>query len=81
MSIIGKITNPLNHGKDLEDARKAYENKVESYKRKQKDLSDLTIRLYELRKDSLRKLQALDAYVSKLSNCPESIRKGTKRSL
>lgn len=81
MSIIGKITNPLNHGKDLEDARKAYEKKVESYKRKQKELSDITFRLYELRKDSLRKLQALDAYVSKLSNCPESIRKGTKRSL
>lgn len=81
MSIIGKITNPLNHGKDLEDARMAYERKFESYKRKQKELGDLSIRLYELRKDSLRKLQALDAYVSRLSNCPESIRKGTKRSL
>ena len=81
MSIIGKITNPLNHGKDLEDARKAYEKKVESYKKKQEELSDLTIRLYKLRKDSLRKLQALDEYVSKLCNCPESLRKGTKRSL
>lgn len=81
MSIIGKITNPLNHGKDLEDARKAYEKKVESYKKKQEELSDLTIRLYDLRKDSLRKLQALDEYVSKLCNCPESLRKGTKRSL
>ena len=81
MSIISKITNPLNHGKDLEDAQKAYEKKVESYKKKQEELSKLTIWLYELRKDSLRRLQALDSYVTTLENCPDSIRKGTKRSL
>lgn len=81
MGVISKLTNPLNHGKDLEDARKAYENKVLYYKKKQEELSNLTIWLYELRKNSLRKLQALDSYVSTLKNCPESIRKGTKRSL
>ncbi|MCR5575081.1 MAG: hypothetical protein K6F78_09730 [Bacteroidaceae bacterium] len=81
MGIISKLTNPLNHGKDLEEARKAYEKKVQDYMKKQEELSDRTISLYELRKDSLRKLQALDSYVMTLENCPESIRKGTKRSL
>ena len=81
MGIISKLTNPINHGKDLDDARKAYEKKVESYKGKQEELSNLTIQLYELRKDSFRKLQELDSYVTTLENCPESIRKGSKRSL
>ena len=54
MSFISKITNPLNHGQKLEDAKKEYNQKVEDFKDKQKDLEDSTFKLYSLRKESLK---------------------------
>lgn len=81
MGIISKLTNPLNHGKDLEDAQKEYQTLVETFHTEQEHLSKLTMDLYSLRKEALKSLQVLDAYVSSLENCPEVLRKGTKRSL
>ena len=81
MGFISKLTNPLNHGKDLEDAQKKYQMTIKDCQSEQKRLNKLTMELYSLRKEALKSMQALDAYVSSLDNCPEVLRKGTKRAL
>ena len=81
MKIISKITNPLNHGKDLEDAQNAYNYKIENIKTKEGQLNISAQQLYALRKESLRSLIALESYVSGLEGCPNSIREGAKRAL
>ncbi|MBQ7672019.1 MAG: hypothetical protein IJS49_02955 [Paludibacteraceae bacterium] len=81
MEIISKLTNHFNHGRDLEMARVKYEEKVESVNKNIEHLNELSKQLYDLRKASLRQLQALDSYVGRLANCPITIKKGTKRAL
>lgn len=81
MSFISKITNPLNHGQKLEDAKKEYNQKVEDFKDKQKDLEDSTFKLYSLRKESLKTLNSLNLYVNSLNGCPSVIQCSMKRAL
>ena len=51
MGFIGKIIDPLNHAQRLEDAQKAYNQKVELYQSKQKQLERKATNLYGVRKE------------------------------
>lgn len=81
MSFFSKITNPLNHGQKLENVKKEYNQKVELFKAKQKQLESSTLKLYSLRKESLRTLNSLDSYVNSLNDCPPVIQSSMKRAL
>lgn len=81
MGFFSKITDPLNHAKRLEDTQKAYNQKVELYQSKQKLLEQKTTNLYSVRKEGLRRLNALNSYVNSLDGCPEGIILSTKRAL
>lgn len=81
MSIFKKILNPITHAQDLDNEIDKYNKWIEKYRSLCVKLQSDAINLYELRKESLKKLLLLDSYVEHLEDCPDCIIKSSKRAI
>ena len=81
MGIFKKIFNPITHAQDLDNEIDKYNKWIEKYRSLCVKLQSDAINLYELRKESLKKLLLLDSYVEHLDGCPNCIIKSSKRAI
>lgn len=81
MGIFDKMLNPLTHGQDLNNEIKEYNKVINDYKSLCEKIQDDAICLYELRKESLRRLHELNSYVTHLNDCPDCIISSSKRAI
>lgn len=77
MGIFGNIFR----GQDLEDKKLEFENIKKQYLKEGESISADSIKLFGLRKDSIRILQRVKSYIDRLENCPESIKRGICKAL
>lgn len=77
MGIFGNIFR----GQDLEDKKLEFENIKKQYLREGESISSDSIKLFGLRKDSIRILQRVKSYIDRLENCPASIKRGICKAL
>ena len=81
MGILNKILNPITHSQDLNDEIEKYNKVINDYNSLCTKLQSDAINLYELRKESLKKILQLDSYVNHLDDCPDCIIKSSKRAI
>ena len=81
MGILNKILNPITHSQDLNDEIEKYNKVINDYNSLCAKLQSDAINLYELRKESLKKLFQLESYVEHLKDCPDCIIKSSKRAI
>lgn len=74
--LIGKATNPLNHGEDLQDVATEYEQTFEKYKQLLEVATSDAVALYNLRKEVYYTLLRFQTYVNALPACPNIITNG-----
>ena len=77
MGIFGNIFRV----QDLEDKKLEFENIKKQYLKEGESISADSIKLFGLRKDSIRILQRVKSYIDRLENCPESIKRGIGKAL
>ena len=78
--MIGIISN-LFRGKELENKKAEFERLKDKYVAEGKTISEDSVRLFGSRKDSVRIIQRVKAYVERLNNCPNDLLKGIDKAL
>lgn len=81
MGIFNKIFNPVTYAQDLKDEIEKYNEVIKDYQSLCVKLQSGAVDLYELRKETLKKLLLLDSYVEHLNDCPNCIIKSSKRAI
>ena len=81
MGILNKILNPITHSQDLNDEIEKYNKVINDYNKLCVKLQSDAINLYELRKETLKKVLQLDSYIEHLEDCPDCIIKSSKRAI
>ncbi len=81
MGILNKILNPITHSQDLNDEIEKYNKVINDYNKLCVNLQSDAINLYELRKETLKKVLQLDSYIEHLEDCPDCIIKSSKRAI
>lgn len=74
--LIGKGTNFLNHGEDLQEVAAKYEQTFEKYKQLLEAATRDAVALYNLRKEVYYTLLRFQTYVNALPGCPTLITNG-----
>ena len=77
MNIFGNLFR----GKELEEKKAEFEQLKDKYINEGVAISKDTIQLFKDRKESVRKIQRVKAYVERLENCPNDLLKGICKAL
>lgn len=77
MGILGNIFR----GNDLEKKKAEFEFIKNRYLKEGNSISSDSIKLFEYRKDSVKQIQRVKAYVERLNHCPEDLIKGITKAL
>lgn len=77
MGILGNLFR----GKELENKKAEFEQLKDKYIIEGETISSDSIKLFGHRKDSVRKIQRVKAYVERLENCPNDLLKGICKAL
>lgn len=75
------IFDNLFRGKELENKKAEFERLKDKYVTEGNTISKDSVRLYGSRKDSVRIIQRVKAYVERLDNCPNDLLKGIGKAL
>ena len=77
MNIFGNLFR----GKELENKKAEFEELKDKYIKEGESISEDSQKLYESRKNSVKKIQRVKAYVERLDNCPKDLLKGINKAL
>lgn len=77
MNIFGNLFR----GKELENKKAEFEELKDKYIKEGDSISEDSQKLYESRKNSVKKIQKVKAYVERLDNCPKDLLKGINKAL
>ena len=69
MNIFGNLFR----GKELENKKTEFEELKDKYIKEGESISEDSQKLYESRKNSVKKIQRVKAYVERLDNCPKDL--------
>lgn len=75
------IFGNLFRGNDLEAKKAEFESVKNIYIKEGESISSDSIKLFEIRKESVRSMQRVKSYIDKLNNCPLSLLKGMAKAI
>ena len=76
-----RMVNPLTHRKELDDAIDSFNDAKENMDRLLGDIQEYAFILYRERKKSVKCLQEFRSVVSKIDNCPITVKKSCDRAI
>lgn len=68
-------------GNDLKNKKAEFESVKTIYLKEGESISSDSIKLFEYRKDAVRKMQRVQSYIDRLENCPQNLRKGIAKAI